>query len=264
MFVKPAEGLVIGVDIDAVCADHNAAFREFVAAEKGISPDEIGEQTDWNYRSWGLSDEDFLRIHQQGVRDSMFVDMPPISGVKDALKSLAKQGATIRIITHRLYANHNHQKAVSDTAAWLDKHRIPYHDLCMVGDKPAVYADVYIDDAPHNVYALREKTGKPVLVFDQPYNQHVPGPRVSGWNEVPDAVLNVTGARARSLQGTLFDADELGDDPLAKLAPRDRTTAGGGSAVKTLTRTCNAPTSKKGQTCQRPLLPGTKCPDHPR
>jgi 5'(3')-deoxyribonucleotidase len=262
--VNVAEGIVIGVDIDAVCADHNAAFREHVADALGVSPGTLGEQLDWNYRSWGLSDEDFLRIHQQGVRESMFLDMPPIPGVKDALKSLAKQGATIRVITHRLYAPHNHQKAISDTAAWLDKHRIPYHDLCMVGDKPAVYADVYIDDAPHNVRALRDKTEKPVIVFDQPYNQDLDGPRVSGWDEVPQMVLDVTGVTGRLMQGTLFNADEVAEDPLAHLSPRDRTTAGKSGTTKLASRLCGAPTLDHGKPCRRPVLSGKACPDHTR
>lgn len=260
--MSDAKGVVIGVDIDAVCADHNAAFRERVADALGVDADTIGEQTDWNYRSWGLSDEDFLSIHQQGVRDSMFLDMPPIDGVRDALKSLSDEGATIRIITHRLYAPGNHQKAITDTAEWLDKHHIPYHDLCMVGDKPAVYADVYIDDAPHNVKALREKTGKPVIVFDQAYNRDVDGHRVQGWTEVPEMVLDVTGVTGRRMQGTLFDADAMTEDPLEALSPRDRTTSGKKPVASS--RLCGAPTQQKGQACRRPVLSGKLCPDHLR
>jgi 5'-nucleotidase len=255
------KGIVIGVDIDAVCADHNAAFREHVAEALGVDPESLGDQLDWNYRSWGLSDEDFLTIHQQGVRDSMFYDMPPIPGVKDALKAMAKRGATIRVITHRLYAPHNHEKAITDTARWLDRHRIPYHDLCMVGDKPAVYADVYIDDAPHNVHALRDKTGKPVIVFDQPYNQSVAGPRVSEWNEVPQVVTDVTGVTGKLMQGTLFDADDMAEDPLTQLSPRDRTTAGKSTA--TSSKLCGALTQEK-RPCRRPVLVGKMCPDHTR
>ena len=59
--------------------------------------------------------------------------------------------------------------------AWLDQHGIPYRDLCFLGDKPEVEADAYVDDAPHNVEALRA-AGNDVIVFDQPYNGHVDGP----------------------------------------------------------------------------------------
>ncbi len=51
--------------------------------------------------------------------------------------------------------NWGHEKAVGDTAAWLDANRIPYRDLCFLGAKPEADANAYIDDAPHNVEQLR-------------------------------------------------------------------------------------------------------------
>ena len=36
--------------------------------------------------------------------------------------------------------------AAGDTAAWLDAARIPYRDLCFIGAKGAIDADLYIDD----------------------------------------------------------------------------------------------------------------------
>jgi len=61
----------------------------------------------------------------------------------------------IRLITHRLYTNWGHAVAVADTVEWLDHHSIPYRDLCFLGDKPQVDAHAYVDDAPHNIEALR-------------------------------------------------------------------------------------------------------------
>jgi 5'-nucleotidase len=256
------KGTVVGVDIDAVCADHNAEFRKFVAKALDMPAEQIGDQLDWEYKSWGITDEQFILIHQDGVRESMFLNMPPIEGVQQSLKALSDMGATIRIITHRLYAKGNHEVAVTDTAAWLDDHKIPYHDLCMIGDKPAVYADVYIDDAPHNVHALRDKTGKPVLVFDQPYNQHLDGPRVKNWGEVVDAVLDTTGARNRSLQGVLFDVDDLIEDPLEKIDPRNRKSSRKDPADKASSRRCGATNVTDNLPCQRPVGAGNKCPMH--
>ena len=46
--------------------------------------------------------------------------------------------------------------------------------------KPEVEADAYVDDGPHNVRALREH-GNDVIVFDQPYNRGLPGPRATTW-----------------------------------------------------------------------------------
>jgi hypothetical protein len=57
-----------------------------------------------------------------------------------------------------------------------------------------VEADCYIEDAPHNVVALREN-GAHVIVYDQPYNRGVTGPRAHNWAEVEDLV----GARVTEL-----------------------------------------------------------------
>jgi 5'-nucleotidase len=191
---------VLGVDLDGVCADHTAAFREVAAAELGVPVESLGEQTDWDYLAWGINDEKFLEIHRKAVLDyRMFRSMPAIDGVAEALWRLSDAGVWIRLITHRLYTNWGHQVAVSDTVAWLDEHRIPYRDLCMLGDKPQVEADVYLDDAPHNVMALRS-SGNTVIVFDQPYNRAIDGLRAGTWPEVEQMVLELVDASGIPLQ----------------------------------------------------------------
>jgi 5'(3')-deoxyribonucleotidase len=117
------------------------------------------------------------------MEHDMFRTMEPIEGAADALWRLSDAGVWIRIITHRLYVNWGHEKAVGDTAAWLDANRIPYRDLCFLGAKPEADADAYIDDAPHNVEQLRA-LGNTTIVFDQPYNRHMEGPRAHTWEDV--------------------------------------------------------------------------------
>jgi 5'-nucleotidase len=191
---------VLGVDLDGVCGDHTEAFRQVVAAELGVPASSLGEQVAWDYEAWGLDQAAFLDIHRRAVLEHrMFLSMPVIDGVAEALWNLSDAGVWIRLITHRLYANWGHQVAVSDTVAWLDEHRIPYRDLCLLGDKPQVEADVYIDDAPHNVEALRS-SGNTVIVFDQPYNRAVDGLRASTWPEVEALVLDLVDASGIPLQ----------------------------------------------------------------
>jgi 5'(3')-deoxyribonucleotidase len=119
----------------------------------------------------------------------MFRDLDVIEGAAEVLWRLSDAGVWIRIITHRLYVNWGHQAAVSDTVEWLDAARIPYRDLCFLGAKPQVEADLYIDDSPGNVSALR-RAGNEVIVFDQPYNQAMDAPRASTWNQIEDIVLD--------------------------------------------------------------------------
>lgn len=182
---------VLGVDLDGVCADYSAGLRDVVAAERGIPPEDLPLERSWGFEAWGLTDTEFERIHHKAVTElHLLRNLPAIKGCADALWRLSDAGIWIRIITHRLYVNWGHQVAVSDTVAWLDQTRIPYRDLCFLGAKPEVEADAYIDDAPHNVDALRG-AGNAVIVFDQPYNQHLPGPRASTWPELEELVLEL-------------------------------------------------------------------------
>ena len=104
----------------------------------------------------------------------IFRTMPAMPGAAEALWRLSDAGVWIRIITHRLYVNWGHATAVADTVDWLDAAGIPYRDLCFLGAKPQVEADCYVEDAPHNVTALRSN-GAHVIVYDQPYNRDVEG-----------------------------------------------------------------------------------------
>jgi 5'(3')-deoxyribonucleotidase len=182
---------ILGVDLDGVCGDHTAAFRDVVAAERDIDPATLPPQSTWNFYEWGLDDESFLEIHRKGVLEHrMFRSMPVIDGVAETLWRLSDAGVWIRLITHRLYMNFGHAVAVGDTVHWLDTAGIPYRDLCFLGQKPQVEAHVYVDDAPHNIESLRSE-GNEVIVFDQPYNRSLDGPRAASWAEVEQLVLEL-------------------------------------------------------------------------
>lgn len=199
---------VVGVDLDGVCGDHTAAFRQVVAAERGVDPESLPAQTSWNFYEWGLDDESFLEIHRRAVLDHrMFRTMPVIEGVAEALWRLSDAGVWIRLITHRLYANWGHAVAVGDTVAWLDAAGIPYRDLCFLGQKPQVEADVYIDDAPHNIDALRAQ-GNEVIVFDQPYNREVAGRRARSWEEAERLIAEVLVEHGGALQEQFSGLDD--------------------------------------------------------
>lgn len=69
-------------------------------------------------------------------------DPVPSLAMINKIEKWYKQGAHIIIYTARL------NEYFSSTAAWLTKHNVPYHGLCM-GKKPG--ADVYIDDKALNI-----------------------------------------------------------------------------------------------------------------
>ena len=205
---------VLGVDLDGVCADYTSAFRRIAAMERNVDADSLTTEVSWDFAEWGLNRDSFLELHKTSVQDHrMFKNMPALDGVSDALWRLSDAGVWIRIVTHRLVTNWGHALIVSDTVDWLDAKSIPYRDICFLGRKPEIEADAYVEDAPHNVEALRAR-GNTVIVFDQPYNRDLDGLRASNWVEVEAIVSELAaekvGSFASQLPGVDAGADRLG------------------------------------------------------
>ena len=204
---------VLGVDLDAVCADYTTAFRTVAAIEWDVPEASLTTEVSWDFGEWGLDREGFLTLHRAAVQDHrMFRDMPAIPGASESLWRLSDAGVWIRVITHRLVTNWGHALIVSDTVEWLDTRRIPYRDLCFLGRKPEVQADAYVEDAPHNIEALRAG-GNTVIVFDQPYNRDLGGLRARTWDEVERIVAELVadrgGSYAEQFPGLDAGADRL-------------------------------------------------------
>ena len=202
---------ILGVDLDGVVGDHTRRFREILADLRGIDPETLPLERSWDFHEWGLGPDEYAEYHRVAVmRYDMFRTMPVMDGAVDALWRLSDAGVWIRIITHRLYVHWGHEKAIADTAAWLDEARVPYRDLCFLGAKPQVEADAYIDDAAHNVRQLRD-AGNTVIVFDQPYNRNLPGPRARSWAEVEEIVTELVAERRGGIEMQLPGIDAGAD-----------------------------------------------------
>ena len=111
-----------------------------------------------------------------------------IPGARRVLRQLSNEGFRIRIITHRLFIRHFHGLAVSQTIEWLDHHGIPYWDLCFMRDKAAVGADLYLEDSPGNIEALK-RDGNAVIIVTNSINRHLAGPRADHWEDIERMVL---------------------------------------------------------------------------
>ena len=180
---------VFGVDLDGVCGDYIAALKPFVAKELGLDPDDLTDEVTWNCPEWGITKEEYEDMHARALKEQrLFLHMPTYPEVSEALWELSDQGVWIRIITHRLFLSGSHALVASDTVQWLDNVKIPYRDICFIGGKQEVGADLYIEDNPANIDALRAYD-KSVIVFDQPYNRHTSGPRVTNWQQAKEIAL---------------------------------------------------------------------------
>ena len=216
---------VLGVDLDGVCGDYIGSFRRIVAERKGVPEESLTRDVSWGCREWDIGGaEGFDELHRYAVLErGLLRHMDLIPGAADALWRLSDAGVWIRIVTHRLYVNWGHAVAAGDTAEWLDEARIPYRDLCFIAAKSSVDADAFVEDAPHNIEDLRAG-GHTVIVFDQPYNRHLPAPRATGWAEVEELVRDLVVERTGSFPMQLPGFDP-GTDRLARRLYRHPTRA---------------------------------------
>jgi len=182
---------VFGVDLDGVVADFYGGLRPIAAEWLGVRLDSLPERVSWGLVEWGVDQAPggYEALHKFAVMQrELFLTLPPTPRAPQALRRLSKAGVRIRIITHRLFIKYFHQVAVSQTIQWLDRHDIPYWDLCFMQQKTAVGADLYIEDSPANVERLRDE-GQKTIVFTNSTNEHLPGPRANNWDDVLDQVL---------------------------------------------------------------------------
>jgi beta-phosphoglucomutase-like phosphatase (HAD superfamily) len=178
------KGLIVGVDLDGVCADFYGRMREIAAEWFECKLEDLTQDVSYGLVEWGVKPDKYESLHRFAVlQRSLFETSPMIPGARKYLRRLSDEGARIRIITHRLFMFYFHKAAVSQTVDWLDHHGIPYVDLCFMKEKEQVGADIYVEDSPANVEALRQQ-GNHVVCFGNSTNRHVAGPRAGSWEEV--------------------------------------------------------------------------------
>ena len=177
---------VLNLDLDGVCADYRGAIADYLAEHRHVKLSDLGTNDQYNFYKapgWPIADDaDYIAVHKQAESEHLYASMRPYPGVAHALERLSRKHVYIRIVTHRLFVSGQHRIVVSDTAEWLDKNGIPYMSLCFTGLKDSIGATVHIDDSPDNIEVLRE-AGQHVVVFDQPYNRAIAGPRMMDWSD---------------------------------------------------------------------------------
>jgi 5'(3')-deoxyribonucleotidase len=184
--------LILGVDLDGVCADYYDRMRE-IAEEWFEQPQgSLTPLVSYGLPEWGIDPskpEQYNSLHRFAVTQrELFRTCQMIPGARLYLRKLSDQGVRVRIITHRLFIEFAHNASVSQTVDWLDSQGIPYWDLCFMKAKEQVGANVYIDDAPHNVELMRTK-GLYTICFSNSTNGHVGPPKAADWKEAYDLVL---------------------------------------------------------------------------
>lgn len=187
-----SRSFVFGVDLDGTCADFYGGLRPIAAEWLGVDVDKLPTEISWGLPEWGIDEAPggYERLHRFAVtQKDLFRVLEPMPGAPLALRKLSSEGVRIRIITHRLFIKYFHQVAVQQTVTWLDRHDIPYWDLCFMRDKAAVGADLYIEDSPENINKLRADN-HPTIVYSNSTNRHLAKPRADEWDQVVELVLD--------------------------------------------------------------------------
>lgn len=194
---EPSPRFVLGLDLDGVCADFYERMREIAAEWLGVDASTLTRDVNYGLPEWGIRQPlgndpgEYDRLHRFAVTQlGLFETMYPIKGAPQSIRRLGTEGIRIRIISYRLFIRWFHEIAVGQTVRWLDKHGIPYWDLCFMRDKESVDAHVYLEDAPDNIERLRA-ANKCVIVFDNSTNRNVPdepGGRAHSWSDAEQMI----------------------------------------------------------------------------
>ncbi len=179
----------LGIDLDGVVADFNGGWirlynRDFDAA---IPLDAVQEWNGIPGATHFASMREFWRWAADIDGHSLFRHLEPYPDALEALWSLATWHEIVILTTKPHFGVH-------DTYAWISEHQLPTREVHIVDHKDTVPCDVYLDDAPHNVYRISRSRPEAVTVrFARPWNSHVPGTEsVASWAEFVELVAKLS------------------------------------------------------------------------
>jgi 5'(3')-deoxyribonucleotidase len=188
--------LRVGVDLDGVVADftggwiglYNAAFGASLRPEQVDAWDAPAELTRFGSMTgfWR-----WARTAGDGGR-SLFASLVPYDGAVDGLRRLI-DAAHVAIITTKP------AWAIPDTLGWLARLDLPLREVHITSDKPSVPCDVYVEDSPKQLAALRRRQPEALVCrWVQPWNEPLDGVvDVEDFEDVMVVVRSLTARTAR-------------------------------------------------------------------
>lgn len=175
----------LGSDIDETLAGYLPALKPYVARFGNRRIEDLKPPRQWSLvdAGWCRHPEEYLEFHARAVEEGLYRNLPVFPNAKEALQRLSDKGVRVLLLTNRYLPYTDPAQVREDTEYWIRENGIPCDELHIVSSKPSVEADLYIDDAPHNIKEILA-AGKKAVVYRQPYNQSVgTAPYVSDWRE---------------------------------------------------------------------------------
>ena len=180
--------MLILIDQDGVLADFDRGFHEaWIANGHHFQAVPPHERKNFYVR------EDYpsnLRREVEAIYTApgFFRELPPIDGAIEAVAEMQEAGHDVRICTSPL---NSYRNCLSEKYEWVE-HNLGVDlvsRMIVTKDKTIVHGDALIDDKPE-VTGSRAPDWKHVI-FDQPYNRHVGGIRMT-WNNWREALSLIT------------------------------------------------------------------------
>ncbi len=171
------------LDKDGVMANFLGGFAAYLRA-KGHHHD-YPTPTEYNFaHQWDLTPEQFQYQMLEFAADRGYRDLDPI-GDLTVLYGLV--GHRVTVATKRFSRPQHRGIVAGDSLNWLWDHNVSFDNFALVQDKDVVDGDIFVDDAPSNILALRA-AGKRAIIFDQPWNRSLKGERVFNLGQFVDLV----------------------------------------------------------------------------
>lgn len=160
----------IGIDLDGVVYDYEAAIRHYLVNHEGYDDARLPRIEGWHlWQQWGFEDAaTFWAIADKAVEDGILFrwGLPCDDTVGD-LQRLVDAGHTLHVITARkcVYSG----LAEGATMEWITQHLPPVESVTFSADKTIVRTDAMIEDNLDNYDALY-KAGTRAYLIDRPWN----------------------------------------------------------------------------------------------
>lgn len=175
--------MLVLLDMDGVLADFLGLLHQEM--EDAGFPLDISERRQFYsapeyHARFGAQAAELARtiIHSPGF----FAELPPIEGALDSVHELVAHGHDVMLCTSPLLGS---LWSASEKYAWVHRHLGEEYlaKMVLTTDKTVVAGSVLVDDNP--LITGRSTPTWQHVVFTQPYNLEVEGPRLNSWNDLP-------------------------------------------------------------------------------
>lgn len=174
----------VAIDLDGVMYPFAQEFQKYCS--KALNRDNLPPAIRWHfYEDWGLSTPEYLALLEEATHAGVFLHGEPPAGAMAAWQMLRNMGIKIHIMTARS------SDAYADTTWWLDHWLLKADSLHFTNDK-WIFSHLMqaqdkmgamLEDSPEHLLSLAPLANVLPVAFHQPWNAHVPCPRVENLME---------------------------------------------------------------------------------